>query len=180
MRWAIYIVVLAVLLTAQSALAPIVEIRGVRPDWLLVGAVFLGLYVKPREAVVSAWILGLCADLLTVERPGLISLSYLLTAAAVSTVREYVFRYWTLTQFTMTLAMALCVQTAWMIYRRILHPPSPSILTDWFYGAALTSLYSAAWAPILHKLLLSLSTGLGIVRPKYGHAGLRSVGSSSV
>ena len=180
MRWAVYIVVLAVLLTMQSAIAPIVSIRGVRPDWLLAGAVFLGLYVKPREAIVSAWVLGLCADLLTVERPGLVSLSYMLVAAAVSAAREYVFRYWILTQFAMTLAMALCVQTAWMIYRRILYTPALPVLPDWFYGAVLTSLYTAAWAPVLHKILLGLSGAFGIVRPRYGHAGLRPAGSTNV
>lgn len=180
MRWAVYIVVLAVLLTAQSALAPAVEIRGVRPDWLLAGAIFLGLYVKPREAVVSAWVMGLCADLLTVERPGLISLSYMLSAAAVCSFREYVFRYWALTQFATTLVMALAVQTVWMFYRRIMYPPAPPLVTDWMYGTVLTSLYTAAWAPLLHKVLLSLSGALGIVRPKYGHVGLRSIGTTHV
>jgi rod shape-determining protein MreD len=180
MRWAVYIVVLAVLLTAQSALAPVAEIGGIRPDWLLAGAVFLGLYVKPREAVVSAWAMGLCADLLTVERPGLVSLSYLLTAAAVGATREYVFRYWILTQFSLTLAAALCGQTAWMMYRRAAFPPSPPLLSDWFHAAVLTSLYTAVWAPLLCRLLLMLSNAFGIVRPKYGHAGLRSLGTSNV
>jgi rod shape-determining protein MreD len=178
MRWATYIVLAAVLLTMQSALAPAVEIRGVRPDWLLVGAVFLGLYVQPRHAVVAAWVLGLCADLLTVERPGLISVSYMMVAAAVCSVREYIFRYWALTQFTLTLVLALCVQTAWMMYRRTMYAPIRPLWSDWFVGAALTSLYTAAWAPILHRLLLALSGLLGISRPRYSHAGLRSVGSN--
>ena len=180
MRWATYVVVAALLLTMQSALAPVVEIRGVRPDWLLVGAVFLGLYVKPSHAVAAAWVLGLCADLMTVERPGLISFSYMMVAAAVSSVREYVFRYWALTQFTLTLVLALCVQTVWMMYRRTMYTPVRPLWSDWFVGAVLTSLYSAAWAPVLHRLLLQLSGLLGIARPRYSHAGLRSVGSSNV
>jgi rod shape-determining protein MreD len=180
MRWATYIVLAAVLLTMQSALAPAVEIRGVRPDWLLVGAVFLGLYVPARHAITAAWVLGLCADLLTVERPGLISFSYMLVAAAVCSVREYVFRYWALTQFTLTLVLALCVQTAWMMYRRTMYGPVQPLWSDWFFGAAMTSLYTAAWAPILHRALLALSGLLGIARPRYSHTGLRSVGSSNV
>lgn len=180
MRWATYVVLAAVLLTMQSAMAPLIAIRGVRPDWLLVGAVFLGLYVKPSHAVVAAWILGLCADLLTVERPGLISFSYMLVAAAVSSVREYVFRYWALTQFTLTLVLTLFVQTLWMVYRRTMYAPPTPIWSDWFFYAVPTSLYTAAWAPILHRLLLQLSGLLGIARPRYGHAGLRSMGSSNV
>ncbi len=180
MRWATYVVVAAVLLTMQSALAPVVEIRGVRPDWLIVAAVFLGLFVKPIHAVTAAWVLGLCADLLTVERPGLIAFSYMLVAATVSSMREYVFRYWALTQFTLTLVLALCVQSVWMVYRRTAYTPMRPLWSDWFVGAVMTSLYTAAWAPILHRALLMLSGPLGIARPRYSHAGLRSVGSSNV
>lgn len=180
MRWATYVVVAALLLTMQSALAPFVEIKGVRPDWLLAGAVFLGLFVKPTHAVVAAWVLGLCADMLTVERPGLLSFSFLMISAAVSAIREYVFRYWVLTQFTLTLVVALCFGTALLMYRRCMYEPVRPLWSDWFVGVGLTSLYTAAWAPILHNLLLRLSGLLGIVRPKYGHSGLHSVGSSNV
>lgn len=180
MRWATFIVVAAVLLTMQSAIAPFVEIKGVRPDWLLVGAVFVGLFVKPSHAVVAAWSLGFCADLLTVEHPGLLSLSYMLAAAAVSAVREYVFRYWAITQFTLTFLLAVCLGTAWMFYRRAMYFPVRSLTSDWLVGVLMTSLYTAAWAPILHSLLLRLSGSLGIARPRYGHAGLRSASAPHV
>jgi hypothetical protein len=117
---------------------------------------------------------------MTVERPGLISFSYMMVAAAVSSVREYLFRYWALTQFTLTLVLAVCVQTVWMMYRRTMYAPVRPLWSDWFVGAVLTSLYSAVWAPVLHRLLLQLSGLLGIARPRYSHAGLRSVGSSNV
>lgn len=180
MRWATFIVVAAVLLTMQSALAPFVEIKGVRPDWLLVGAVFLGLFIKPPHAVVAAWLLGLCADLLTVERPGLLSLSYMLVAAAVSTVREYVFRYWAITQFTLTLVLAIGLGTVLMIYRRMMYGQARPLWSDWLVFVLMSSLYTASWAPILHGLLLRLSGLLGIARPRYGHAGLRSMSSPNV
>lgn len=180
MRAATYFVLAAVLLTLQSVLAPRISIGTARPDWLLVGVVFLGLYARPRDAVIGAWVLGLCADLMTLERPGLISLSYMLAAAAAVWVRDYLFRYWTLTQFTLTLILALGVQTIWLFVRRASHIVVGPFWTDWLVGVLLTSIYTAAWAPILHALLLRMSGLLGLPRPRYSHAGLRSVGSSDV
>ena len=180
MRVATYVLLASLFLTLQSAVAPWVEMGGVRPDWLLVAVVFLGLYAEPKEAVIGSWVLGLCSDLLTLERPGLISLSYMLAAAAAVSVREYVFRYWTLTQLSLTLVLALAVQSAWTIFRRTAFEPTSSFWSDWLTGAFLTSLYTAAWAPLLHKGLLLLSEPLGLPRPRYTHAGLRSMRGSNV
>jgi len=180
MKAATYVVLAALLLTMQSSLAPWVAIKDVRPDWLLVAAVFLGLYAYPRDAVIGAWVLGFCADLMTVERTGLISFSYMLAAAGALSIREYIFRYWALTQFALTLVLALCVQTGWMMYRRMAYEPIAPLWSDWLVGALLTSLYTAAWAPLLHKVLLRMSGLLGLARPRYSHAGLRTMGMADV
>lgn len=180
MRTATYFVLAVLLLTLQSMIAPRLALGGVRPNWLLVAVVFLGLYARPRDAVIGAWVLGFCADLMTVERPGLISLSYLLAAATVIWLREYLFRYWAVTQFALTLVIAIAVESAWLFYRRTAYPPVRSLSSDWFVGVLLTSFYTAAWAPIFHALLLKLSGLLGLPRPRYSHAGLRSAGAGDV
>ena len=172
MRWATFVIVAALLLTLQTAVVPFLEIRGVRPDLLIVGVVYFALYARSRDAFIAAWIIGFCADLMTLERIGLISLSYGLAALCVISIREYLFRYRALTQFTMTLFICLLVQTAWIAYRRIMYAPAQLIWTDWFFGALLVSLYSALWAPPLHRMLLKFSRSLGIARPRYSHAGL--------
>jgi rod shape-determining protein MreD len=170
----------ALLLTLQSVLAPRLSIGGARPDWLLVGVVFLGLYARPRDAVIGAWVLGLCADLMTLERPGLISLSYLLAAAVAVAMRDYLFRYWAITQFALTLILGLAVQTLWLFVRRVSYSTIDPFWSDWLFGVLLASAYTAAWAPILHALLLRMSGLLGLPRPRYSHAGLRTLGSSDV
>ncbi len=172
MRWTTFVIVAAVLLTLQTAVAPFLEVGGVRPDWLIIGVVYFALYARAKDGIIAAWAIGFCADLMTVERPGLISLSYALAALCVTSVREYVFRYRVMTQFTMTLCICLLVQTAWMFYRRIMYTPAQPAWVDWSAGALLVSLYTALWAPLLHRLLLRLSRLLGIARPRYSHAGL--------
>lgn len=180
MRWTTFVIVAAVLLTLQTAVAPFLEIGGVRPDWLIVGVVYFALYARARDAVIAAWIIGFCADLMTIERIGLISLSYGLVALGVTSVREYLFRYRALTQFAITLFMCLLVQTGWMLYRRIMYTPAQSVWVDWLTGALLVSLYTAFWAPPLHRLLLRLSRLLGIARPRYSHAGLHTLETPDV
>jgi rod shape-determining protein MreD len=179
-RAATYFVLAALLLTLQSVLAPRLSIGGARPDWLLVGVVFLGLYARPRDAVIGAWVLGFCADLMTLERPGLISFSYMFAAALAITVRDYLFRYWAITQFSVTLILGIAVQTLWLLVRRMTFAVTDSFWSDWLLGVLLASAYTAAWAPILHALLLRMSGLLGLPRPRYSHAGLRTVGSSDV
>ena len=72
---------LAVLaLTLQSAIAPRLAIFGVRPDWILVLVVFFALHGRRRDAVIAGWSLGMCADLMSIERVGLLALSYALAA----------------------------------------------------------------------------------------------------
>jgi rod shape-determining protein MreD len=172
MRWATFVIVAAGLLTLQTAVAPFLEVRGVRPDWLLVGVMYFALYARAKDGIIAAWAIGFCADLMTVERMGMISMSYALAALCATSVREYVFRYRAMTQFTLTLCICLMVQTTWMFYRRIMYVPEQAVWVEWSVGALLVSVYTALWAPLLHRLLLRLSRLLGIARPRYSHAGL--------
>ncbi len=180
MRWISFAVVAALLLTMQTAVAPFLAIRGVRPDWLLVGVVYFALYARAADAVIAAWALGFCADLMTLERLGLISLSYALAAMAVIYVREYLFRHRPLTQFSVTLIVCLAVQSAWLIYRRFAYGPTKPLWSDWMSGALFVSVYTALWAPLLYRLLSRFSRLLGISLPRYSHAGLTSRESHDV
>jgi len=180
MRWTTFVIVAAALLTLQTAVAPFFQVFGARPDWLFVGVVYFALYARARDAVIAAWVIGFCADLMTIERMGLVSFSYALSALCVTSVREYVFRYRALTQFTMTFCTCMLVQTAWMLYRRLMFSSTQSIWMDWLMGALLVSMYTGLWAPLLHKLLLKFSRLLGIARPRYSHAGLHALETPDV
>lgn len=172
MRWLTFFLCGGLALTLQSAVAPRLQLCGIRADGLLVFVVFFAMHARLPDAVVGAWIIGACADLMTIERAGLISMSYVLTAVWVASVRDHLFRYRVITQFVVTLMAALLVQVGWFVYRRLLyHPPDP-FLTDLAVHALLASAYTAAWAPPVHKVLLAMPGTLGLARPRYTYAGM--------
>jgi rod shape-determining protein MreD len=178
MRWLTFLTCAAVGFTVQSALAPRFELFGIRPDWLLVVVVFFALYARPSEAVIGAWVLGIGADLMTVERLGFLALSYALAALFVIAIREYLFCHRPATQFAVTFLASLLIRLVWFGYRHLLYDPVGSIVWDFIGQVVLVSMYTAVWAPLIDKPLWSMARLFGIPRPRYTHAGLdRTVGA---
>jgi rod shape-determining protein MreD len=173
MKWWLFMVLAVGALTLQGALAPRLDIGPVRPDWLLVCVIFFALHGRRRDAVIAAWLLGFCADLMTLERTGLLSISYAAVAILVSSVREYLFRHEALTQLVVTFITAVVLQVSWLIYRRVLYPPAYSLWFDLLSALILAPLYTAIWAPVAHRVLLAMAPWLGIPRPRYSFAGSR-------
>lgn len=180
MRWFPFALVVMVLLACQSAVAPRVELFGARPDWLLVAVAFFALHAPARDAVLGSWIIGVSADLMTLERFGLIAVSYLVVATGIVLLREYVFRYRALTQFLVVLAACCMIRIAWMVYRRSVYTEATSALAEVARDVVLASIYTAVWAPLLHHGLLSLSGVFGFARPRYSYAGLHRAGNARV
>ncbi len=180
MRWLTFLLLAAVVLTLQSSLAPRLEVFGARPDWLLVVVVFFALYAPPREAAIAAWIVGAAADLMTVERLGLLALTYALVAVAVASVRDYLFRHRAVTRFVVTLVASLLVRAGWMVYRRVLYDPADRLLADLAADVLMGSIYTAAWAPLLQAGLWRMSRVFGLARPRYTYAGLHRIGTDRV
>lgn len=174
MRWLTYAIVTVVALTLQAAVAPRLELFSARADFLLMVVVFLGLYAPPRNAIGAGWILGACADLMTIERFGLITLSYGMTAMIVTSLREYLFRYRIMTQMAVTLTACLLVRTGWTVYYHLLYEAGRSFLFDFLLGGLLASAYTAALAPFAFRALLYVSRPIRIARPRYGYAGATS------
>lgn len=172
MRWVMFMIFVIFVLTLQAAVAPRLALFGQRPDALLVIVVFFALYARPYDAVVGAWIVGLGSDLLTIERFGFLALSYASAALLVVSVREYLFRFHPITQFAMTAVTALLLQFVWLIYRRILYQPIESLPIELISSVIWASLYTACFAPPVHKVLLKLSRLFGIPQPRYTFAGL--------
>lgn len=167
MRWLTFLILMMIALILQSALAPRVELLGIRPDWLLVVVVFFAMHASAREALLGAWLIGGCADLLTIERFGVLALSYGLAAMVVLLLREYLFRGYGWSQFLMTLGVCLLVRTVWMVYHHVMYDPASSLLVELTVGVFMGSLYTAIWAPLLNRTLLPLWRTLGLPRPIY-------------
>ena len=173
MNWLSFGIFTAVLLAAQTVVAPALELAGVRPDWLLVGVILLGLYAPKHEALIAGWVIGVSADLLTLERFGFLAISYGLAVLFAIKAREYVFRYRISTQFMLTLIVGLVLQTSWLVYRRFAYVPTVSVAWELFSYCIPSAVYTAIWAPLLSKGFLALSKALGIEHPRYTFGGIR-------
>lgn len=180
MRWLIFAILIVVALTLQSAVAPRMELFAARPDFLLMVVVFLGLYTPPREAIPLGWILGGCADLMTIERFGLLTCSYGLSTMIITSLRDYLFRHRILTQTAVTLVACLMLRSAWMMYSHMLYAARGPLLREWLTGGVIASAYTAALAPFAFRFLLSVSRPMGIARPRSGYAGTASRGRAHV
>ena len=180
MRWVTFMLCAACALVLQSTIAPRLEILGCRPDWLLIVVVFFAMHARRWDAAVGAWIIGACADLMTIERPGLIALTYLLAAVVVASIREYFFRYRALTQAVVTGVASLFVHTVWAVYRHVLYEPREPFLIDFVSAVVLASAYTAVWALAFHKIMLRMLGVFGISRPRYMYAGLHRLDGARV
>lgn len=162
MRWGPAIVLILAALLAQAALAPAFEIRGLKPDWILVVAVFWGLYSPLHQAVFCAWILGFLADLLSLEVTGVQAFSYAAATFLAGYMKTYVFRYKLSTQVFVSLGVGLVVRSAWLIYVAWAYGLHGGWWNQWLVHVFLTALYTAGWAPILQRFLLGFRGWFGL------------------
>jgi len=174
-RWLTFGLLLVLAVGLQTTVVPWLVWRGLRPDWVLVLVVFYCLHARSDQAMLAGWVAGAIADLLTIERFGLISLSYGLTAVLVCQVRSFVFTRHPLTHLSVTFAAALAVQLLWLIYRPLAGLPigSPAVLIG-------SCVYTALWAPALHTVLLRAPRLLGLAPVRYSRSRLSAAGGSGV
>jgi len=169
MRWAAFVPWLAILgaaLVAQTALAPALSIWGARPDWVLIIVVFFALHASQMDAVALGWLTGLAADLLSVERCGLLAGSYLLVAATVVSIREYLFVRQATTQALLCFALAAITQLLWLVYRRVMYDFPESVVGDFSSSVLLSAVYTGLFAPLIHQPLVRVLKPLGLGRPR--------------
>ena len=172
MRWLTLVILGSLIVVVQTSVVPRFEVWGARPDLLLVLVVFVAMHARKPDAAVGAWVLGMIADLMSIERPGFLALSYMLVSILVASSRNYFFRYRSLTQLLVTFAACFVVQTVWLVYRRLLYPTGTSWWADFGVFVVLSAIYTGLFAPLSHQALLLMSKALGIERPRYSYVGL--------
>lgn len=162
MQWVGFGILGLTTILLQVRVGPLLEWHGMRPDWVLVLIVFYTLHTRGLGAVAGAWMLGLAMDLQSLERLGLVALSYTVAALLVVEVRGFVVPRSLSSQTIVTLFPAICVQAIWLIYRGVVHGGSTSGWLAMILWAAGAAVYTAAFAPLLHSALLAVSKPLGL------------------
>lgn len=180
MRWLTFSFFAMIAWVLQTTLAGRVTVLGVGPDWVFVLVVFFALYARRTDGFLAGWALGLGTDLMSIERLGLLSLGYGMTALLVGSIRHLVFLKSAWTHFAVTLMAGFVLQAYLGLYRVFQFPLGSAGPAGVFAEGAMISVYTAAWAPIVHYVLLRFSRGLGLHTSRYHHSGLLFAGQSRV
>ncbi len=165
MKWTVFAILAVVFLVLQTTLGSAIAIQSIRPNWVFVLVVFYALWGPWPDAAIAAWLLGLGVDLLSTAsgggRIGLYAFCFGAAAWAMMQIRAAFFREHAVTQFVMTAVFAMLVEFLVEVFRWWTLRGAPM---DRHIGgvAFFTALYTAAWAPYLHWMLLRLHRWTGL------------------
>ena len=169
MRWLAFVAVVIPVIILQTAIAGRLAVGGVRPEWLFALVVFFGLYGARGDAWLAGWLIGVGADLTSIERMGLFAISYCLVAVIVNSLRDLVFLKSHATHFFVTLLAGVVLQAAFVAYRSAFYPNSMTMWQPVVLHAGGSALYAATWAVFIHHYLLKASRLLGLHTSQYTH-----------
>ncbi len=160
MRWISFIILALGVIVLQTSLAPWIQVRGARPDWVFIIVVHLALTAPKTDALLGAWTLGLFADLNTDLPLGFLALVYGLSALTIVEMRGLLVREHLGASLGVTFVTALAGQSVIAAYRLL--TVSETGFFDAGGHALLTALYTALFAPYLLRGLRRVNPLLGI------------------
>ncbi len=168
MRWITFIILGIVTLVCQTTIAQAITIHEtIRPNWMLVLAVFYALWGPWPEVAIGAWFLGLAVDLQSLPvdgRIGLYAFTFGGAAWLITRIRSVFWREHAVTQFVLTLVVTMIIEVLVALYRHWGAFDGIS-KAGFFLPAVFTALYTAAFAPYLHWILLRLWRWTGLKPP---------------
>jgi len=170
MKWPSFAVLAAICIVLQTTIAPCFALGRVRPDWILVLAVFFAMHVRGLDVVLAGFVLGLLADMQSIERFGILGISYGCAAALVYLARDQIFRSHPLAQFAVTAVAGFVMQFFVLIFTMIFEGVGGGSWGAQIGGGMLIALYTAMWAPPAHALLLRVAAWTGIDVPRHAYA----------
>lgn len=173
MSWIGFVIVTLLTFVLQSAVAPRLELWGARADWLLVITVFFAMHSSGARAIAAGWLIGLLVDASTIERAGLMSMSYGVCALLVFVIRDHVLRFQWISQAIVTGLACGALRLLWFIYRRGVYGAMDGAMSTFATDVLLASLITGVWAPLFHFVLLRFAKPLGVKRPRHIYAGTR-------
>jgi rod shape-determining protein MreD len=165
-RWINFTIVLVVLTAVQKTVVPFIAVHTIRPDLMVVFAVYCALTARTHDALLACWFVGLAIDLSSMSygsaaNVGLHACALGLIGIVIVQLRDLTFRESTATQlfFTFVAKILLAVLTGLhLIYVVRSGPTLRESMLCGFYSA----LYTLAVAPYGHWVFRRLRNLLGI------------------
>lgn len=176
MKWVSLAVAVMACVVLHTTVGPRLAIGPVRPDFLVVLAVFIAMHVRGLDVIAAGCVLGMIADLQSIERFGVLAFAYTGAAALAFAFRNHVFRSHPLSHFAMTFFAACGVQLVLLLYYVITGGLGVERWASQLVGGLMIALYSAVWAPPVHAALLRLAPWVGIDVPRYAQPGMARIG----
>ena len=150
MRAGVLVLLAALAVIADAALAPEIEILGARPDFLVLIVVYASLLVGTRPATILGFLVGLVADAELPEYLGLHALALSAVGYVTGGIWEHLVRGNVFVQCTLIFGASLLHDVIYYVvyYRNHLDMLGPFL---WRYGI-LGALYTAVFGAVLFVL----------------------------
>lgn len=166
MNWVGFAVIAYLVTVIQTSVAPFLAVHTIRPDFMVIVAVFFGLYARPADAMLGCWIIGLLIDLCSLSHPlranvGLHALLLGLLGVFMVKTRGVTFREGMISHFIYSFAVCFLMTFAARLHTNWESPGGPE--TGRQAAVALyTAVYTSMLAPYVHFALRRLRGVLGL------------------
>lgn len=166
MRWIPFVILVYVACVLQTTAMAFLEVHSVRPDLLVLVAVYYALLARRPDALLACWLLGLAVDLNglsfhTRSNVGLHALAFGLIALLAVRVRELFFRDQMMTFVWFMVAWVLLLEA--LVGMHLMWATGQwNRFGELALAGTYTAIYTAIFAPYVHWLLKRLRPTLGL------------------
>ena len=166
MRWIAFIILVYVATVFQTTIAPFIAIHGVRPDVLIIVAVYYALMATRYDAFIAAWAIGMMVDLTslgfrTYSNVGVCAVAYSIAAMMMVGLREYTFRDTPVAQVLYCFGAKVFVSAVAIVHMTVVADQRVA-LGELIALALWEASYTAVLAPYACWILRRLQPGLGL------------------
>ncbi len=166
MRWVSFAILIYIAVVLQAAAVPFISVNSIRPDLMVMIAVYYALSARTYDALIACWCIGLAIDLTSLSyqdagNVGLHAFSLGLIALAIIGIRGFTFRDSPLTQL-------LCAFAAKFVLDFLVGLHMMFVTGSWNLVGEITTIgiyaavYTAVLTPYAHWCLRRVRVLLGI------------------
>jgi len=164
---AITLLAIAGALTLQVTIVPETTWAGVRPNCVLLAIIFLSIYLPWPACALVGLLAGAACDMLTLERFGMFTIIYGLTAFAVAIVRDYLFVFFVSVLVSLTWIIQAFIGMVWLVYRWVYYPEGIGSMGKELWQLFGSAAYTALLVLPVQYVLLKLFNRLKRRPPGY-------------
>lgn len=166
MRWIPLLVILYLGAVVQTTIAPLIEIKAIRPDLLVIVAIFYALYAPRYDAMLACWGVGFLIDLTSISYQthsniGVHALGMGLAGILVVALRDYTVQDSPLTQMMYCFAAKLLITTVAVTHMAIVLEME-GVLRRFLLFGFWEAVYTGLLAPYVFWGLRKLRGSLGV------------------